>query len=218
MTGTYVRFLKRWLDVAGAVLGVVLLAPLMLAVALLIRVRLGTPVVYRQSRPGLNGRSFTLLKFRTMLPERNARGRLLTDAERVTRLSLFLRATSLDELPQLVNILRGDMSFVGPRPLLERYLPYYTVSELRRHTVRPGLTGWAQVQGRNDLDWDVRLAMDVWYVDHLSLRLDLRILLRTIVAVLTRRGAREHPSAVLHALDDARRGDKWNLRLHGGSA
>jgi sugar transferase EpsL len=201
----YAACLKRWLDVAGACVGLLVLMPVMLAVALLVRLRLGRPVLYRQSRPGLDGRSFTLIKFRTMRPEIDPSGRLLADPERVTRVGLFLRATSLDELPQLVNILRGEMSFVGPRPLLERYLPYYTVAESVRHTVRPGLTGWAQIQGRNDVDWDARLAMDTWYVGHIAFGLDLRILLSTIWAVITRRGVREDPSEVLLALDDVRR-------------
>lgn len=179
--------IKRLLDVFGAVLCLVGLSPVLLAVAALVALRLGRPVLFRQERPGLDGKAFTILKFRSMLPVDTARG-IETDAQRLTRFGAALRASSLDELPSLWNILRGDMSFVGPRPSLCRYLDLYTPEESRRHEVRPGLTGLAQVRGRNALPWPDRLRSDVEYVDRLSLRLDAAILVRTIGVVLRREG------------------------------
>lgn len=163
-------------------------APLMLLLSVLIRAMMGRPVLFRQIRPGLNGQPFTCLKFRTMSDKRDDRGVLLPDRERMLPLGTWLRRTSLDELPQLWNIVRGDLSLIGPRPLLTEYMPYYTVEEHRRHSVRPGLTGWAQIHGRNNLDFDERLMMDVWYVDHLSWQLDLRILLATVRLVFSAKG------------------------------
>ena len=179
---------KRLLDLALAVPALMLLAPVMLAVAGLVAWRLGRPVLFRQLRPGLRGRLFTLYKFRTMTDGRDAAGRLLPDAERLTRLGRLLRGLSLDELPELFNVLRGEMSLVGPRPLLPAFLDRYTAEEARRHDALPGITGWAQVHGRNGIDWEERFRLDVWYVDHRSLRLDLRILLMTVRAVLSREG------------------------------
>jgi len=179
---------KRFFDVIGALVLIVLTAPLLLAIAAAIRLTMGRPVIFRQMRPGLNERLFTCLKFRTMNNTCDQEGRLLGDGERVTSLGSVLRRTSLDELPQFWNILRGDLSFVGPRPMFVRYLPYYTQEERRRHSVRPGLTGLAQIEGRNCLSFDKRLELDVWYVEHLSPRLDLRILLTTVWIVLTGRG------------------------------
>ena len=176
---------KRALDVAGAAIGLVVLGPVITAVAVLVRLRLGRPVLFRQVRPGLRGMPFTLVKFRTM---GDGPG---TDEERLTRLGRWLRATSLDELPELVNVLRGEMSLVGPRPLLVEYLGRYTPQQARRHEARPGLTGWAQVHGRNRDSWADRLDRDVWYIDHWSLGLDLRILRDTIRQVLTRVGVSE---------------------------
>ena len=200
----YGTVFKRVFDLICAVPALVLLAPLMAAIAVTVRIVMGTPVLYRQLRPGLRERSFMLVKFRTMLPEIDSNGHLLGDSERLTPLGAFLRATSLDELPELWNIVRGDMSLVGPRPLLERYLPFYSPRERRRHDVRPGLTGWAQINGRNALKWDDRLALDVWYVEHLSLGLDLQIVLRTLAAVAFRRGVEVNP-ALESSLDEARR-------------
>jgi lipopolysaccharide/colanic/teichoic acid biosynthesis glycosyltransferase len=180
--------MKRGIDVLVAALGLVALSPLLAAIALAVRALLGTPVLFRQERPGLYGRPFVLYKFRTMLDATDEEGNVLPDAERLTRFGAFLRATSLDELPELWNILRGDMSLVGPRPLLMEYLDLYTPEQARRHEVRPGLTGWSQVNGRNSPSWDQRLEMDVWYVDNRSLLLDLRILLLTIRAVVAREG------------------------------
>lgn len=182
--------MKRLVDVAGALAALVLLAPVFLLLALLVRWWLGRPVLFRQVRAGRHGRPFTIMKFRTMTDVRDAAGRLLPDAERLTRFGRFLRSTSLDELPELVNVLRGEMSLVGPRPLLMDYLPLYTPEQARRHEVRPGLTGWAQVNGRNASTWPERLRHDVWYVDHHSLLLDLRILLLTVLKVVRAEGIR----------------------------
>jgi len=194
VTGVYRRWLKRPLDAVLATLLLVALSPLLLGLALAVRIALGRPVLFRQRRPGLGGAPFEILKFRTMRDALDALGAPLPDAERLTRLGRFLRATSLDELPELVNVLRGEMSLVGPRPLLLEYLPRYSSEERRRHDVRPGITGWAQVHGRNAVRWDERFRLDVWYVDHLGFALDLRILLRTVGLVLRRQGisARGH--------------------------
>lgn len=179
---------KRLFDLIVAGTALVVLSPLIVAVAAAVRLKLGRPVLFRQVRPGLGGRGFTLLKFRTMGDRRDEAGAPLPDAQRLTRFGAWLRASSLDELPQLWNVVRGDMSLVGPRPLMMHYLELYTPFQLRRHEVRPGLTGWAQVRGRNALSWPERFALDVWYVDHLSFRIDLRILALTVVQVLRRRG------------------------------
>lgn len=180
--------MKRLLDLALAVPAFLLLSPLMLAIALAVRLRLGPGVLFRQQRPGRNGRPFTILKFRTMRAATDAAGRPLPDAERLTRLGRFLRQASLDELPELLNVIRGNMSLVGPRPLLVQYLDRYTQRQARRHEVRPGITGWAQVHGRNDISWEEKFELDVWYVDNRSLRLDLKILLLTVWKVLRREG------------------------------
>lgn len=186
--GFYRRYGKRALDLAGALLGLALLAPLMGGVALLVWLRMGSPVLFRQVRPGLHGAPFTLIKFRTMRAALDAQGRPLPDADRLTPLGRWLRAWSLDELPELVNVVRGEMSLVGPRPLLMHYLPRYTPEQMRRHAVCPGITGWAQVHGRNLASWEERFVRDVWYVDHLSLGLDLRILWQTVWMALRRQG------------------------------
>jgi sugar transferase EpsL len=183
--------MKRLIDVLGAAVGLLLLSPLLLVVALAIRVSMGGPVLFRQERPGKGGRPFTLLKFRTMRPPRDPDGAKEGDAERLTPLGSWLRASSLDELPELWNVLRGDMSLVGPRPWLMEYLPRYTPEQARRHEVLPGLTGLAQVTGRNALPWEERIRLDVWYVDHQSTLLDLRILAQTVVAVLRRNGIQQ---------------------------
>ncbi|MEB3329574.1 MAG: sugar transferase [Candidatus Sericytochromatia bacterium] len=179
---------KRALDLAAAGLGLALLWPLMLAVALAVAAFLGRPVLFRQVRPGLGGRPFEVLKFRSMSDACGPDGALLPDAERLGRFGRWLRRTSLDELPQLVNVLRGELSLVGPRPLLMAYLPLYTPEQARRHTVKPGITGWAQVNGRNAVTWERRFELDVWYVEHRSLGLDLRILALTAWKVLRREG------------------------------
>ncbi len=182
------RALKRLLDATVAAVALVVLLPVLAAVGLAIRLRMGSPILFRQVRPGLHGAPFTLVKFRTMRPARAGEEELATDARRLTGLGRFLRRYSLDELSQLWNVLRGDMSLVGPRPLLMRYLDRYTAEQFRRHEVRPGITGWAQVRGRNAVSWDARLAMDIWYVDNWSLALDAHILLETIARVVMRDG------------------------------
>jgi lipopolysaccharide/colanic/teichoic acid biosynthesis glycosyltransferase len=185
-----VDFVKRVLDLGLAIPGLAVLGPVLLLTALLVRRRLGAPVLFRQQRPGLRGRPFALLKFRTMSDERGPDGRLLPDVRRLTRLGQVLRALSLDELPSLFNVLKGEMSLVGPRPLLTDYLSRYTPEQARRHLVKPGITGWAQVNGRNAISWAEKLARDVWYVDNRSLGLDLRILAMTPFRVLARQGVR----------------------------
>jgi lipopolysaccharide/colanic/teichoic acid biosynthesis glycosyltransferase len=181
-------FLKSAVDRAAAALGLLLCAPALAAVALAIRASLGSPVLFRQRRPGHRGEPFTLVKFRTMAESRGPDGAPLPDAARLTRLGRFLRSTSLDELPQLWNVLRGELSLVGPRPLLMEYLPLYSPEQARRHDVLPGITGWAQVNGRNAISWEQKFALDVWYVDHWSPWLDLRILLMTVWRVLKPHG------------------------------
>jgi sugar transferase EpsL len=169
-------------------MGLLVLSPVMLLTAAAVAVFLGRPVLFRQLRPGLHGRPFELLKFRTMTDGRDASGELLPDAERLTGFGGWLRRTSLDELPQLLNVVKGDMSLVGPRPLLMEYLPLYDAAQARRHDVRPGITGWTQVRGRNSLSWSERFALDLWYVEHRSMMLDLRILALTVLRVVRREG------------------------------
>ncbi len=180
--------LKRALDVVGALLLLVVFLLPMLAIAALIAVRLGRPVLFRQTRPGRGGRPFEIMKFRTMRDATDAQGWPLPDAERLTAFGKALRATSLDELPELLNVLRGEMSLVGPRPLLVRYLPLYSPEQARRHEVRPGITGWAQVNGRNAISWERKFDLDVWYVDHRSFGLDIKTLLLTAKKVVVREG------------------------------
>lgn len=196
---------KRVLDIVGASLLLVVSSPVMLVIALLVRLKLGSPVLFRQVRPGLQGKPFVLCKFRTMTDERDADGNLLPDEKRLTPFGRFLRSTSLDELPELLNVLKGEMSLVGPRPLLMRYLPYFTDRERRRLETRPGITGLAQISGRNDLTWDERLELDVQYVENSSLALDTKILLLTLVRVLRRDGVRELPRSTMLDLDEERR-------------
>ncbi len=178
---------KRIFDLLISSLGLILTSPLLAALAVLVRSAHGQPVIFRQPRPGFKGKIFTLYKFRSMSNERDGSGTPLPDTQRLTRLGRFLRITSLDELPELFNVLRGEMSLVGPRPLLVEYLPRYSVEQHRRHDVLPGITGWAQVNGRNALTWEEKFALDVWYVDHWSFGLDIKILWMTIGQVLQRR-------------------------------
>jgi lipopolysaccharide/colanic/teichoic acid biosynthesis glycosyltransferase len=179
---------KRLFDIVAAVIGLIVLSPVIAIVAYLIRKRLGSPVLFRQVRPGLNGKPFEMVKFRTMRDAMDANGNPLPDSERMTDFGRFLRSSSLDELPELWNVIKGDMSLVGPRPLLMEYLPLYDKAQLRRHEVRPGVTGWAQINGRNALSWEEKFKLDVWYVDNQSLWLDLKIILRTIKKVLIKDG------------------------------
>ena len=180
--------MKRFFDIVIAALALLLLAIPLLALIWQVRRKLGSPVFFRQTRPGLHGRPFQMIKFRTMTDARGPDGRLQPDAERLTPFGRFLRSTSLDELPELFNVLKGDMSLVGPRPLLMEYLPLYSPEQARRHDVRPGITGWAQVNGRNALSWEEKFKLDLWYVDHHSLWLDVKILWLTLRKVLVREG------------------------------
>jgi sugar transferase EpsL len=179
---------KRLLDLLLIILSAPLWLPVFLVTAGAVAVTLGRPVLFRQARPGRGGRVFEMLKFRTMTEDRDAGGELLPDADRLTRFGRWLRASSLDELPELINVLKGDMSLVGPRPLMVRYLPRYTAEQARRHQVPPGITGWAQINGRNAISWEEKFRLDVWYVDHRSLRLDLQILALTVWKVVSRHG------------------------------
>lgn len=180
----YKKCIKRLLDFLISGLALIILSPVLLVVAILVRTKLGSPVIFHQERPGKNEKIFTLCKFRTMTDERDEQGNLLPDSVRLTKFGKFLRATSLDELPELWNIFKGDMSIIGPRPLLVSYLPYYTEKEKLRHSVRPGLTGLAQVSGRNFIDWDRRMAKDVEYVEHLTFGMDMKVLVMTVKTVL----------------------------------
>ena len=180
--------IKRLFDIAASFFGLLLLSPVLLVVALLVHRKLGSPVLFRQVRPGLHGKPFEMIKFRTMRDAVDKYGNPLPDEQRMTRLGHILRATSLDELPELWNVLKGDMSLVGPRPLLMEYLPLYGPEQYRRHEVRPGVTGWAQVNGRNALSWEEKFKLDVWYVDNRSLWLDIKILFLTVKKVLVRDG------------------------------
>jgi len=179
---------KRILDRTSALLGLIILSPLLAAVALLVHLSMGRPVLFRQLRPGIQGQPFRVMKFRTMRDQRDHHGQLLPDDGRLTRLGRFLRSTSLDELPQLWSVLCGDLSLVGPRPLLMQYLERYTPAQARRHEVLPGITGWAQVNGRNALSWEEKFALDIWYVDHWSLSLDFKILFSTLWHIMRRTG------------------------------
>ncbi len=184
----YRRYGKRPLDLALALPALVVLSPVLLVTAVLVRVKLGAPVLFRQQRPGLLGQPFTVYKFRTMMDAHDTAGHLLPDAERLTKFGRFLRSSSLDELPELINVLSGEMSLVGPRPLLMQYLERYTPEQARRHEVRPGITGWAQINGRNAITWEQKFELDVWYVDHVSLRLDLKIMALTVWKIIRREG------------------------------
>lgn len=182
------RITKRAVDLVFSAFGLLLLSPLLLMLWVFVRVKLGSPVLFMQQRPGLKARPFTIYKFRSMTPARDDQGNLLPDAQRLTHLGRFLRSTSLDELPELWNVLKGDMSLVGPRPLLMEYLDLYKLVQKRRHEVKPGITGWAQVNGRNNLSWEDKFRLDVWYVDHWSLGLDMKIILQTVVSIFKRDG------------------------------
>jgi sugar transferase EpsL len=193
------------MDIFGALLALVLFSPLMLWASVMIYWHMGRPLMFRQIRPGLHQKPFAILKFRTMRNAVDASGKPLSDAERLTGFGARMRQWSIDELPQFINILKGEMSFVGPRPLLFEFFEFYTPEEMRRHEVKPGVTGWAQVHGRNALDWDARLKMDVWYVDHWNIWLDIRIILKTVLTVLRREGITTEGHATFLRLDDERR-------------
>jgi lipopolysaccharide/colanic/teichoic acid biosynthesis glycosyltransferase len=188
---------KRIIDIVGSAIGLVVLSPVIAVIGVVVRSHMGRPILFKQERPGLHGQPFTIYKFRTMNHVRDENGRLLPDGSRLTGLGRLLRKTSLDELPELWNVLKGEMGLVGPRPLLMEYMPLYTPTEARRHEVRPGMTGWAQVNGRNATTWEKRLALDVWYVDHQSSWLDLEILIRTFGKVLLREGISQEGVATM---------------------
>ena len=186
--GPYVRYFKRPLDIVAAAILLILSSPLLLVVGAIVRFSIGSPVLFTQVRPGLKAKPFKIFKFRTMTNATGTDGELLPDEERTTRVGNWIRSLSLDEFPEFLNVLIGDMSLVGPRPLFTRYLPRYSAEQARRHEVRAGITGWAQVNGRNNISWDQKLAMDVWYVDNVSFRLDMSILMKTVWKVIRRDG------------------------------
>lgn len=199
--GLYEKYIKRFLDFTLSLIALICLAPILLIVAILVRVKLGRPIIFKQQRPGKDEKIFTLYKFRTMTDEKDENGNLLPDSERLTKFGKFLRSTSLDELPELVNIIKGDMSIVGPRPLLVKYLPYYTEEEKHRHDVRPGLTGLAQVSGRNLLNWEVRFQKDVEYVYNISFVNDIKIIFLTVKKVLKKENVIDAGSWEIPALN-----------------
>jgi lipopolysaccharide/colanic/teichoic acid biosynthesis glycosyltransferase len=209
MTSRKVLFdlIKRGVDIVVSAAGLIITAPIQIAVSAAVRINLGSPVLFRQQRPGKNERIFELLKFRTMLPVTEEQS---TDEQRLTKFGKFLRSTSLDELPSLWNVLRGDMSLVGPRPLLVEYLTHYSPEQARRHEVRPGITGLAQVRGRNDVDWDRRFEYDVEYVDNRSIGLDLRILMETVTTVLKRSGINQEGHATMTPFSEDQKEKKFN--------
>jgi sugar transferase EpsL len=184
----YNQFIKRFIDLILSTIGLLLISPVILTLFIIVRLKLGSPVLFSQERPGYQGTSFMMYKFRTMTDDRDSQGNLLPDRDRLTPFGKFLRSSSLDELPELFNVLKGDMSLVGPRPLLMRYLERYTPAQARRHEVKPGITGWAQINGRNAIDWEEKFKLDVWYVDNRSFRLDCKILFSTFGKVFKREG------------------------------
>lgn len=199
--------MKRAMDLVGALAALVLLSPIVVVLCILVRSKLGSPVFFRQVRPGIKGRPFKMVKFRTMTDERGPDGALLSDDQRLTALGAWLRSTSLDELPELFNVLKGDMSLVGPRPLLMDYLSLYNDRQARRHEVRPGITGWAQINGRNALSWEEKFELDVWYVDNQSLWLDIKILFKTVLQVLKRDGISHGEDATMPRFKGSNRDD-----------
>src|SRR6202521_105005 len=206
--------MKRLFDFSVAIFALLILSPLLLLVALLVRLSLGAPILFRQDRPGFKGKLFTCIKFRTMTDARDERGELLPDAQRLTRLGRFLRHTSIDELPGLINVVRGEMSLVGPRPRLPQYLERYTPEQMRRHEVKPGITGWVQINGRNSLEWEQKFALDTWYVDHQSFWLDLRILATTAWQVFRRNGIARRGHATMPEFLGTRAGREKQNPMH----
>ena len=210
----YAKYIKRTLDLILSLMALIVLMPLMIIIGILVRINLGSPIIFKQKRPGKNEKIFTLYKFRTMTDKRDIDGNLLPDEYRLTKFGKFLRSTSLDELPELINIIKGDMAIVGPRPLLVEYLPYYTEEEKHRHDVRPGLTGLAQVNGRNLLEWDERLKKDVEYINSISVKNDLFIIFRTIINVIKRKDiavGREHNMLSLNKEREYKYGNKKSI-------
>ena len=198
----YASFLKRVFDFLISLVALIVLSPVLLIVTVLLAIlNKGAGAFFVQERPGRNGKIFKLIKFKTMTDERDADGNLLPDAERLTKVGKFVRSTSIDELPQLINVLKGDMALIGPRPLLVQYLPLYSPEQRRRHEVRPGITGWAQCHGRNTLSWSEKFKLDVWYVDHLSLKTDLQVIWLTVLSVLKREGISSDTSVTMEAFN-----------------
>jgi sugar transferase EpsL len=197
----YLKFVKRAIDLAAIAIALVLISPLVIPIAILVKLKLGSPILFSQDRPGHQGQLFKMYKFRTMTDDRDSDGNLLSDRDRLTSFGRFLRSTSLDELPELFNVLKGDMSLVGPRPLLVRYLDRYTPEQSRRHEVKPGITGWAQINGRNAISWEEKFKLDVWYVDNVSLFLDIKILLLTLWKVFKRDGISQEGNATMEEFE-----------------
>lgn len=206
--GFYEKFVKRFFDIIISFTALVILSPVLLIVALLVKIKLGSPVIFHQQRPGYHEKIFGLCKFRTMTDERDENGELLPDAVRLTKFGKALRATSLDELPELWNILKGDMSLIGPRPLLVKYLPLYNDFQKQRHDVRPGLTGWAQVNGRNTISWEQRFEYDVYYVEHMSFLMDLKILFQTVAVVFKHNDINSATDATMETFTGTGKDDK----------
>ena len=197
MGRTFQLFVKRTIDLFAGIAGLVILSPVLAILAIIIRAKLGSPILFRQQRPGLGGRGFVIYKFKTMTDQYDAAGRLLPDEQRLPTLGRFLRSTSLDELPELINVLKGDMSIVGPRPLMMKYLDRYTPEQARRHEVKPGITGWAQINGRNAISWEDKFKLDVWYVENWNIWLDIKIILKSIWMVTTRQGVTQQDRATV---------------------
>jgi len=197
----YYQWSKRFFDVSATIIFILLFSPIIMLLCVLVRIFLGSPVIFTQFRPGLHEKPFKLYKFRTMTDACDAQGRLLDDAKRLTRFGKLLRSLSLDELPELINVLKGEMSLVGPRPLLMEYLPHYSTEQRLRHSVKPGITGWAQVNGRNSLSWNKKFEIDIWYVKHASMTLDIKILLLTIYKIIKREGITAEGQATMTRFD-----------------
>lgn len=197
----YRKYIKRLLDFLLSLIALIILSPLMLIISILVRVKLGKPIIFKQERPGKNEKIFTLYKFRTMTDEKDENGKLLSDEARLTKFGKFLRSTSMDELPELINIIKGDMSIIGPRPLLVEYLPLYNDEQKKRHNERPGLTGLAQINGRNNLSWEEKFKEDVFYTENISFKLDIKILFKTIIKVIKREGISEEGSVTVRKFE-----------------
>lgn len=203
--GIYEKYIKRLFDIILSLMFIIMFCWLYVILAVLVRIKLGSPILFKQPRPGKDGRIFDMIKFRTMTDEKNAWGELLPDEQRLTRFGRMLRATSLDELPEMFLILKGDLSIVGPRPLLVSYLPLYDEHQSRRHEVTPGLTGYAQANGRNALTWEDKFDMDVWYVDHVSFATDVKVIFKTVLTVLKREGISSETSATMEKFEGSHR-------------
>lgn len=208
--GIYEKFFKRPFDLIVAIIAFIILLPVLFIIAVLIRVKLGSPVIFKQKRPGLNEKIFTLYKFRTMTDKKDQQGLLLPDSERLTKFGKFLRSTSIDELPGLINIIKGDMSIVGPRPLLVEYLELYNKEQRKRHEVRPGLSGYAQVNGRNALSWDDKFRLDVTYVDNVTFRHDIGIMIKTVLEVIKREGINSSSSVTMEKFNGTQIENKFD--------